>query len=62
MHITVVANPAAGGGRGQRVIARLRPLLLAHGVSDIRETRAPGDEATLTAAALAEGRATEADE
>ncbi len=55
MHITVVANPAAGGGRGQRVIARLRPLLLARGVSDIRETRAQGDEATLTAAAIADG-------
>jgi diacylglycerol kinase (ATP) len=58
MHITVVANPAAGGGRGQRIIARLRPLLLARGVTDIRETRASGDEATLTAAAVADGATT----
>jgi diacylglycerol kinase (ATP) len=58
MHITVVVNPAAGGGRGQRISARLRPLLLARGVTDIRVTRASGDEARLTAEAVADGATT----
>lgn len=55
MRITVVANPAAGNGRGQRVIARLRPLLQARGVDDLRLTTGPGDEARLARRALDEG-------
>jgi diacylglycerol kinase (ATP) len=55
VRLTVVANPAAGDGRGQRVIARLRPLLQARGVSDIRLTSGPGDEARLAQRALDDG-------
>ena len=55
MKITVVVNPAAGNGRGQREFARLRPLLLREGVTDIRVTERSGDEARLTAAALDAG-------
>jgi diacylglycerol kinase (ATP) len=55
VRITVVANPAAGNGRGQRELARLRPLLLRDGVTDIRVTARSGDEALLAATALDDG-------
>jgi diacylglycerol kinase (ATP) len=55
MHITVVANPAAGTGRGLRELARLRPLFRREGVTDIRVTQRTGDEARLTRDALDDG-------
>lgn len=51
----VIANPAAGRGRGARVLARARPLLEDLGISDIRVTEKAGDEPRIVAQALAAG-------
>ncbi len=54
----VIVNPAAGRGRGARLLPELRDAFARHGVSDIRVTGQSGDEARLVRAALADGATT----
>jgi diacylglycerol kinase (ATP) len=56
--VCVIVNPAAGRGRGARAVERVRAAFAAAGVTDVRSTRAPGDEARLAHAAIDDGRAT----
>ena len=51
----VIVNPAAGRGRGGRMIPEVAAAFAAHGVTDIRETRVRGDEAAITSAAISNG-------
>jgi diacylglycerol kinase (ATP) len=51
----LIANPAAGRGRGARRLPRVRAALAAVGITDVRLTRGPGDERDLAARAAAEG-------
>lgn len=53
--IAVVVNPAAGRGRGARLLPTVRAAFAAVGVTRIALTRAPGNEAELTRRAIAEG-------
>jgi YegS/Rv2252/BmrU family lipid kinase len=55
MNACLIANPAAGRGRGARRLPRVRDALAAVGIRDIRLTRAAGHERDLAAAAAAEG-------
>jgi len=54
-HACLVANPAAGRGRGARRLPAVRRALAAAGIDDVRITRGPGDERDLAAAAVASG-------
>ena len=58
MSTVLIANPAAGGGRGARTLARLTPLLSSRGIRDVRITARTGDESVLTHAALDAGATT----
>lgn len=51
----VVLNPAAGRGRGARLLPSVREAFGAVGVTDIRLTERSGDEPRVVAAALADG-------
>jgi diacylglycerol kinase (ATP) len=51
----LIANPAAGRGRGARRLPRVREALAAVGIRDIRLTRYPGHERDLAAQAAADG-------
>jgi diacylglycerol kinase (ATP) len=51
----LIANPAAGRGRGARQLPRVRDALAAVGITDVRLTRGPGDERDLAAKAADEG-------
>jgi diacylglycerol kinase (ATP) len=53
--VCVVVNPAAGRGRGARVVERVRDAFSAVGVDEIRITSAAGDEKTLTRGAVDSG-------
>ncbi len=55
MSACLIANPAAGGGRGARRLPDVQAALAAVGVRDVRLTRGPGDERTLAAEAAAAG-------
>ena len=55
MNACLIANPAAGRGRGARRLPRVREALAAVGIRDVRLTRGPGDERTLAAEAAAQG-------
>ncbi len=51
----VIVNPAAGRGRGAKMIASIAAAFGEHGVADIRSSVAKGDEARLAKEAIAEG-------
>jgi diacylglycerol kinase (ATP) len=51
----LIANPAAGRGRGARRLPGVREALAAVGITDVRLTRGPGDERLLAAQAASEG-------
>ena len=55
MNACLIANPAAGSGRGARRLPAVREALAAVGIRDIRLTRAAGHERELAAQAAAEG-------
>lgn len=55
MSACLIANPAAGRGRGARRLPGVRAALAAAGITDVRLTRGPGDERTLAAEAAAAG-------
>lgn len=54
----VIANPAAGNGRAAGMLPNVRAAFAAHGVTDIRLTTAPGDEARVVREAIADGATT----
>ena len=56
--IVVLVNPASGRGTGARRLERLRALFGAHGITDIRVTTAPGDEARVVHEAVRDGAET----
>jgi diacylglycerol kinase (ATP) len=51
----LIANPAAGRGRGARRLPKVREALAAYGIHDVRLTRAAGHERELAAQAASEG-------
>lgn len=51
----LIANPAAGRGRGARRLPRVRGALAAVGIHDVRSTRTPGHERQIAAEAAGEG-------
>ena len=51
----LIANPAAGRGRGARRLPRVREALAAVGISDVRLTQRAGHERELAAKAASEG-------
>src|SRR5688572_9693199 len=53
--IRVIANPAAGWGRGARELPAIRRVLDEHGIDDVRLTARSGDEARLARDAIADG-------
>lgn len=53
--VCVIANPAAGRGRGARLLPRVREAFAAVGVRDVRVTSAPGEERVLARRAAEEG-------
>jgi diacylglycerol kinase (ATP) len=55
LNACLIANPAAGGGRGRRDLPAIREALAQRGVVDVRLTRAPGDESRLARDAAATG-------
>jgi diacylglycerol kinase (ATP) len=55
LNAVLIANPAAGRGRGARRLPAVREALAAVGIMDIRLTRGPGDERVRAAEAAAEG-------
>jgi len=54
----VILNPAAGRGRGARLLPDLRAAFARTGVTDVRVTGRSGDEARLVRAALDDGATT----
>lgn len=54
----VLINPASGRGAGARRLARLTAIFARHGITDIRTTSAPGDEARVVAEAVRDGAET----
>jgi diacylglycerol kinase (ATP) len=55
LNACLIANPAAGRGRGARRLPRVREALAAVGIHDVRITRAAGHERELAARAAGEG-------
>jgi diacylglycerol kinase (ATP) len=55
LNACLIANPAAGRGRGARRLPRVREALAAVGIRDVRLTQGPGHERDLAARAAAEG-------
>lgn len=53
--VRILYNPASGRGRGARAIGAIRAAFAAYGMTDVRATAAPGDEARLVAEALDDG-------
>jgi diacylglycerol kinase (ATP) len=51
----VIWNPASGRGRGARMHERVRAAFAAVGITDLRATTAPGDEARVVHSALDDG-------
>ncbi|MHB2035085.1 MAG: diacylglycerol/lipid kinase family protein [Gemmatimonadaceae bacterium] len=51
----LIANPTAGRGRGARLLPRVAQAFAACGITDVRLTTAPGDEARQVRAALDAG-------
>ena len=55
MNACLIANPAAGRGRGARNLPRVREALAAVGISDVRLTQHAGHERELASRAASEG-------
>lgn len=54
----VIINPASGRGSGRRLLPKLTALFAAHGITDVRTTNAPGDEARVVQEAVRDGAET----
>ncbi len=55
MNCCLIANPAAGRGRGARRLPSVRRALAAVGIDDVRLTGGPGDERRLAREAASQG-------
>ena len=55
MRATLICNPAAGRGRGARLIPEARAAFASVGITDVRITECAGDESRLTRAAVDDG-------
>lgn len=55
MNACLIANPAAGRGRGGRRLPAVQKALADVGITDLRLTRGPGDERALAAQAASDG-------
>ena len=55
MRACLIANPAAGRGRGAKLIPRAKQAFAAQGITDVRFTTGPGDEARQVRNALDDG-------
>ncbi|MEO8193579.1 MAG: YegS/Rv2252/BmrU family lipid kinase [Gemmatimonadales bacterium] len=53
--VCVIVNPAAGRGRGARMIPEIKARFGEEGVTDVRATSAKGDERAIARAAIADG-------
>lgn len=53
--VCVIANPAAGRGRGSRLLPRVKAAFAAHGVTDVRVSTGPGQEGELARRAIDDG-------
>ncbi len=51
----VIVNPAAGRGRGAKMIPSIAAAFAEHGVGDVRSSSAKGDEARIATEAIREG-------
>lgn len=56
--VCVIVNPAAGRGRGSRLLPLVRAEFARHGVTDVRTTTAAGQEGEIARRALDEGATT----
>lgn len=56
--VVLIANPASGRGRASRLIPRARDAFAGEGVTDVRLTTHPGDEARVVREALNDGAGT----
>lgn len=56
--VCVIVNPAAGRGRGARLLPAVRERFAAVGVTDVRVTTAKGEERTVARRAIDEGYST----
>lgn len=54
----VIVNPASGRGAGARTLPSLTALFAAQGITDVRTTSAPGDEARVVTDAVRDGAET----
>ena len=57
-HVSVIVNPAAGRGRGGKMVPEISARFSAVGVNDIALTSARGDEDSLATAAIERGATT----
>ena len=57
-HVSVIVNPAAGRGRGAKMVPEISARFSAVGVNDIALTSARGDEDSLATAAIERGATT----
>lgn len=55
MPVCLIANPAAGHGRGTKLLPRVTQAFASQGVTDVRLTTAPGDETRQVRTALDDG-------
>lgn len=56
--VAVIVNPAAGRGRGSRLLPSIRETFARVGVTDLRQTTRPGEERELARRALDDGATT----
>jgi diacylglycerol kinase (ATP) len=56
--VCVIANPAAGRGRGAKVLPAVRSAFARYGITDLRTTHGSTDEAALARSAIADGATT----
>jgi len=56
--VCVIANPAAGRGRGAKILPAVRSAFAAYGISEIRTTQSQADESGLAARAIEDGATT----
>ncbi len=56
--VCVIANPAAGRGRGAKLLPDVRAAFSAHGITDIRTTDRQTTESALATSAIADGATT----
>jgi diacylglycerol kinase (ATP) len=56
--VSVIVNPAAGRGRGRRVLPAVRTAFAAHGITDVRLSASREDERTLATHAIDDGATT----